>query len=80
MPPFWIHRSVNVGDEDFAMLFCYPADAGQDYEIIRRSNGLARRVVADGDGWASVPNPDYAPRGADEVAALEARRAAAGRG
>ena len=75
VPPFWIHRSINVGDEDFAMLFCYPADAGQDYEIIRRSNGLARRVVADGDGgWASVPNLDYAPRGADEVAAFEAQR------
>ncbi|TIN31988.1 glucose-6-phosphate isomerase family protein, partial [Mesorhizobium sp.] len=32
VPPFWIHRSINVGDDDLVMLFCYPADSGQDYE------------------------------------------------
>ena len=80
VPPFWIHRSVNVGDADFGMLFCYPADAGQDYEIIRRANGLARRVVADGaGGWRDVANPDHVPRGADEVRAFEAELAASAR-
>lgn len=26
VPPYWIHRSVNTGDEDLVMVFCYPAD------------------------------------------------------
>jgi glucose-6-phosphate isomerase len=49
VPPFWIHRSINVGEDDLVMLFCYPADSRQDYEIIARSGGMRSRVVA-GDG------------------------------
>jgi len=76
VPPFWIHRSVNIGESDFGMLFCYPADAGQDYEIIRRSNGLSRRIVSDGHvGWKVVDNPDYSPRTAGEVQEFEAQHA-----
>lgn len=72
VPPFWIHRSVNVGREDFVMLFCYPADAGQDYAIIQRAGGLRVRIVDDGrGGWCERANPAYAARGADEVAAFE---------
>lgn len=77
VPPFWIHRSVNTGTEDFAMLFCYPADSGQDYEIIRRSNGLRLRIVDDGrGGWHSVENAGYVPRSDSEVRALMAGVAA----
>ena len=71
VPPYWIHRSVNVGDSDFVMLFCYPADSGQDYDIIQRSNGLRKRIVSDGaGGWRSVDNPHYAPRSAADVGAF----------
>lgn len=60
VPGHWVHRSINTGDEPLVTLFCYPADAGQDYELIARAGGMARLVVDDGSGgWASVPNPDH---------------------
>ncbi len=79
VPPYWIHRSVNVGDADFVMLFCYPADSGQDYDIIARSNGLRQRIRGDDNGgWHAVDNPDYLPRNAADIAAFMARVAPAG--
>ena len=60
VPGHWVHRSVNVGDEPFVTLFCYGADAGQDYELIRRAGGMKSLVVADGaGGWSTRPNPDH---------------------
>ncbi|MGF6767591.1 glucose-6-phosphate isomerase [Paraburkholderia sp. GAS199] len=74
VPPRWIHRSVNVGTQDFVMLFCYPADSGQDYAIIERSNGMRLRIVDDGQGgWRSEANPAYSERSAADVEALIAR-------
>ncbi|RFU44984.1 glucose-6-phosphate isomerase [Paraburkholderia sp. DHOC27] len=71
VPPRWIHRSVNLGAEDFVMLFCYPADSGQDYAIIEQSNGMRLRIVDDGAGaWRSVPNPGYQARSPQQVDAL----------
>lgn len=63
VPPYWIHRSVNVGLEPLMMLFCYPADAGQDYGIIERSGGMRTLIAGDGNGgWREVNNPRYRPR------------------
>ena len=62
VPPVHIHRSVNLGDTDVVTLFCYPADAGQDYDIIARSGGMRHRAVADGDGWRLEENRGYVPR------------------
>lgn len=59
VPGHWVHRSANVGTERLAMLFCYAADAGQDYSIIERAGGMKSLVVVDGDGWAVQPNPDH---------------------
>ncbi|KHK96439.1 hypothetical protein LK09_15390 [Microbacterium mangrovi] len=59
VPGHWVHRSVNIGDEPFVTLFCYAADAGQDYQVISDAGGMKNIVVADGDGWALVPNPDH---------------------
>lgn len=59
VPGRWIHRSVNVGDEPFVTLFCYAADAGQDYAVISDAGGMKSLVVADGEGWALAPNPDH---------------------
>jgi glucose-6-phosphate isomerase len=71
VPPFWIHRSVNVGSGDLVMFFSYPSDSGQDYGIIERSNGMRVRIMDDGaGGWQQEDNPDWRPRRADEIAAI----------
>ena len=71
VPPYWIHRSVNVGDEDLVMVFAYPSDSGQDYGIIETSNGMRHRVMATADGrWELVENAAYRPRAADVAAAI----------
>jgi glucose-6-phosphate isomerase, archaeal len=71
VPPFWIHRSINVGVEDLVMAFSYPADAGQDYGVILRSNGMRKRVLDDGKGgWTLADNTDYRPRPASEIDGL----------
>ena len=71
VPPYWIHRSVNVGSGDLVMLFCYPSDSGQDYEIIARSGGMRARIVDDGaNGWKQVENTLWRPRDAATIAAL----------
>ena len=60
VPGHWVHRSVNVGEEPFVTLFCYGADAGQDYALIERAGGMSALVVTDGvDGWSTRPNPDH---------------------
>ncbi len=68
VPPFWIHRSVNVGSAALVTFFCYPADSGQDYDIIRRSRGMRALIVDDGrGGWRETPNPHYRPRQDEEI-------------
>lgn len=74
VPPYWIHRSINVGTDDLVMAFSYPADAGQDYGIIARSNGMRKRIVADAKGgWLLVDNTDYRPRSTVEIQSLMAQ-------
>ena len=63
VPPFWIHRSINVGAEELVMTFAYPADSGQDYAIIDEAGGMKSRVVADASsGWIVVDNANYRGR------------------
>lgn len=76
VPPYWIHRSVNVGTGDLVMTFAYPADSGQDYDIIARSGGMAQRIVrAPGAGWMATTNAAYRSRSADDVARVLATAA-----
>lgn len=71
VPPFWIHRSVNTGSTELVMMFCYPADSGQDYDIIARASGMRMRVVDDGaSGWTTVENAGYRPRTTHECERL----------
>jgi glucose-6-phosphate isomerase len=71
VPPYWIHRSVNVGDGELVMSFCYPADAGQDYGIIEQAGGMRQRILDDGaGGWVAVDNPEYRPRPQARIDAL----------
>ncbi len=63
VPPRWIHRSVNTGADTMITVFCYVADAGQDYGIVESAGGMRARVVSDGaGGWTLVDNPRYRPR------------------
>jgi glucose-6-phosphate isomerase, archaeal len=74
VPPFWIHRTVNVGPDPLVMTFAYPADSGQDYDIIVKSGGMRSRVVDDGKGgWTVADNAAYRPRSAETVAAILAQ-------
>lgn len=60
VPGGWVHRSVNVGAGLLVTLFCYPADAGQDYGVIQHAGGMSNLVVASEDsGWTTRPNPEH---------------------
>jgi glucose-6-phosphate isomerase len=70
VPPFWVHRSVNVGSEIFATLFSYPADSGQNFEIVQKAGGFNSLVVDDDQaGWKLMPNPRYTARARAEIEA-----------
>lgn len=74
VPPFWIHRSVNVGDVDLVLTFAYPADSGQDYAIIEKAGGMRSRIVDDGHGgWVAVDNAAYRERPAELVSSIFAQ-------
>jgi len=74
VPPYWIHRSVNVGSTELVMTFAYPADSGQDYDIIAKAGGMRSRIVDDGKGgWAAVDNAGYRFRPAELVESIFAK-------
>ena len=62
VPPFWFHRSVNIGDSELVTLFTYNSDAGQNYEILKKQGGMQKRVVQkDSKSWSLVENKKYSP-------------------
>ncbi|MDQ0393280.1 glucose-6-phosphate isomerase [Labrys monachus] len=74
VPPYWIHRSVNVGPTELVMTFAYPADSGQDYDIIAKAGGMRSRIVDDGRGsWVAVDNESYRFRPAELVESIFAK-------
>jgi len=74
VPPYWIHRSVNTGSEELVMTFAYPADSGQDYDIISRAGGMRSRIVDDGKGgWLAVDNASYRFRPSELVDSIFAK-------
>lgn len=76
VPPYWIHRSVNVGTGELVMTFAYPADSGQDYDIIAKAGGMRQRIVDDGNGgWKAIDNTSYRPRAQTVVNAILAKTA-----
>lgn len=48
VPPFWAHRTVNVGDEDFVFFSVWEARAGHDYGTIERDGFRVLVVMRDG--------------------------------
>jgi glucose-6-phosphate isomerase, archaeal len=60
VPPYWGHRTINVGKENFVFLACYPADAGYDYAAIAEK-GFAQLLVERDGKPALVANPKWRP-------------------
>ncbi len=58
VPPYWAHRSVNVGDDDLVFLAIYPGDAGHDYGSIAKM-GFSKIVVEEDGKYKVVDNPRY---------------------
>jgi glucose-6-phosphate isomerase, archaeal len=56
VPPYWAHRTMNVGDTPFAFIACFPNDAGYDYETIAEK-GFAQILVRENGKPALAPNP-----------------------
>ena len=60
IPPYWGHRTINTGNEEFVFLTLFPGDAGHNYEIIEKC-GFAKMMVEE-DGRAVLKdNPKYTP-------------------
>jgi glucose-6-phosphate isomerase, archaeal len=74
VPPYWIHRSVNTGSDMLVMTFAYPADSGQDYDIIAKAGGMRSRIIDDGaGGWKAVDNGSYRFRSRELVDSIFAK-------
>ena len=58
IPPYWAHRTVNIGDEPLIFFGVYRGDAGHNYSIIEES-GFAEIVVEQGGGPAVIDNVKY---------------------
>ena len=58
VPPYWAHRSINVGNNEFVFLSIYPGDAGHDYGTIVQ-NGFSKIVIAHGAEFSIEDNPKH---------------------
>lgn len=59
IPPYWAHRTVNVGSEDFVFFGVYPADSGHNYAAIER-RGFSQLLMKKNGVPSLTPNPRYA--------------------
>ena len=58
VPPYWAHRTINVGKRKLSLLYIYPADAGHDYEIIKQK-GFAKIVIEEKGQPKIIDNPKF---------------------
>lgn len=58
VPPFWAHRTVNVGKGKLAFFFVYPSDSGHDYGTIR-PKGFVKLVIEEKDKPKIIDNPKF---------------------
>ncbi len=56
IPPYWAHRMVNTGQEEFIFFGVYPADAGHNYGDIEE-RGFAKVLVERNGEPTLIPNP-----------------------
>lgn len=58
VPPFWAHRTVNIGREKLTFFFVYPSDSGHDYGTIRQK-GFAKLVIEEEGQPKVIDNPKF---------------------
>jgi glucose-6-phosphate isomerase, archaeal len=58
VPPYWAHRTMNVGKDNFVFYACYPAEAGYDYGAIAEK-GFASLIVERNGEAEVIANPRY---------------------
>jgi glucose-6-phosphate isomerase len=58
IPPFWAHRTINIGKDNFVFFASYPADAGYDYVSIAEK-GFAKIVVERNGKPTLIDNPKW---------------------
>ncbi|MBO8140708.1 MAG: glucose-6-phosphate isomerase [Firmicutes bacterium] len=58
VPPYWAHRTINIGHEPFVFYAIYPAQAGHDYRSIEET-GFGMRVVERNGQPVLIPNEQH---------------------
>lgn len=58
VPPFWAHRTINVGKKKLTFFFVYPSDSGHDYGTIKEK-GFMKMVVEERGKPKIVDNPRF---------------------
>ena len=58
IPPYWAHRTVNIGDEPLIFFGVYRGDAGHDYGIIEKK-GMAKLIIEKNKNVVVVNNSNY---------------------
>ncbi|MFN8371350.1 MAG: glucose-6-phosphate isomerase family protein [Anaerolineae bacterium] len=58
VPPYWAHRTVNVGSEPFVFFAAWAGEAGHDYGTIER-DGFRKLIVQQGGQPQVVDNSKY---------------------
>ncbi|MEM1588929.1 MAG: glucose-6-phosphate isomerase [Candidatus Bathyarchaeia archaeon] len=58
VPPFWAHRTINVGKKKLTFFFAYPSDSGHDYGTIKEK-GFMKMVVEERGKPKIVDNPRF---------------------
>jgi len=58
VPPFWAHRTINVGPAPFIFLAVWTGDAGHDYASIA-TQGFAQLLIERDGQPVFIPNPRY---------------------
>lgn len=56
VPPYWAHRTVNVGNEPFVFFAAWAGEAGHDYDTIER-DGFHKLIIEQVGEPRIVDNP-----------------------
>lgn len=58
VPPYWAHRTVNIGDEPFVFFAAWAGEAGHDYGTIER-DGFHKLLIEQAGQLQIIDNPSY---------------------